>query len=67
MVGEIQRTIAVWTVLLVPFVLLALYLYANGELTPRFVAFYWFPAAVLTLIGTLPTPWSVLQALAIPG
>jgi hypothetical protein len=65
MVGELQQVIAVWTVLVLPFVLIAAFLQVNSELTVQFVAFYWFPAVVLTLLGVLPAPWRALQAL--PG
>lgn len=64
MVGELQQGIAVWTVLVVPFVLMAAYLQVNDELTLQIVAFYWFPAIVLTLIGVLPAPWRVLNVLS---
>ncbi|SDJ35877.1 hypothetical protein SAMN05216226_102295 [Halovenus aranensis] len=65
MVSELQQSIAVWAVLLVPFVLLATHQQVTDELPLTFVAAYWFPAAVLTFIGVLPAPWSILEVL--PG
>ena len=60
MVGDVQRIVAVWAVLAVPFVLVAAYLWTQDELTARFVAAYWFAPAVLTLIGVIPAPWQAL-------
>ena len=44
---------------MVPF---ALYLWRHRDLSLGFVAAYWFPPVVLTLIGALPAPWQ-----AVPG
>lgn len=52
--------LAVWTLLVVPFVGLAAFLATRGELTAFVVATYWFPPAVLTAIGTIPPPWRLL-------
>ncbi|SFB83709.1 hypothetical protein SAMN05444422_102305 [Halobiforma haloterrestris] len=54
-----QRLIAVWAVLVVPFVLVAAYLWTRDDLSARFVVAYWFPAVVSTAIGVLPAPCSV--------
>lgn len=62
MVSESTQAIAVWSVLVVPFVLIALSLWTRRDLSLGFVAAYWFPPVVLTLIGSLPAPWQ-----AVPG
>ena len=62
MVSERQRVLAVWSVLVVPFVVLALFLWTREALTLGFVGTYWFAPVVLTIVGALPTPWQ-----AIPG
>ena len=62
MVSDTQQALAVWSVLVVPFVLLAAFLWARGELGPRFVGAYWFAPVVLTLIGALPAPWRAVPA-----
>lgn len=56
-----QRALGAWAVVVLPFVVLAAFLASRGELTPTVVALYWFPAAVLSLLGVLPAPWSVLD------
>jgi len=61
-VSSSQQALAVWAVLVVPFVLLALFLWTRNGLTARFVAAYWFAPVVLTFIGALPAPWH-----AVPG
>lgn len=62
MVTSSQQALAVWGVLVAPFVLLALFLWTRDALTARFVAAYWFAPVVLTLVGVLPVPWH-----AVPG
>ncbi|APW97672.1 hypothetical protein CHINAEXTREME_07755 [Halobiforma lacisalsi AJ5] len=54
-----QRPIAVWAVLVVPFVPVAVSLWARDDLSIRFVVAYRFPAVVLTALGVLPAPWNV--------
>jgi hypothetical protein len=54
---ERQRTVAVWAVFVLPFLCFGGWLAARGELTPAVVGIYWFPAVVLTVIGTIPPPW----------
>jgi len=54
------RTVAVWTVIVVGFVGLAGFLSTRNQLTPSVVAIYWFPPAVLVLIGAIPAPWQPL-------
>lgn len=61
MVTEDQRILAVWSVLVVPFVVVAVTLALRRELTARFVAAYWFAPAVLTAIGAIPAPWVLLS------
>ena len=60
--SETTQAIAVWSVLVVPFALIALYLWTRRDLSLGFVAAYWFAPLVLTLIGALPAPWQ-----AVPG
>jgi hypothetical protein len=60
MVSESTQAIAVWSVLVVPFVPFALYLWRHRDLSLGFVAAYWFPPVVLTLIGALPAPWQAV-------
>lgn len=55
-----QRVLAVWAVLVVPFVVLSVFLWRQNELSARIVAVYWYPAVVLVLIGTIPAPWEPL-------
>ncbi|NHX37216.1 MULTISPECIES: hypothetical protein [Halolamina] len=62
MVTSSQQALAVWGLLVVPFVLLALFLWGRDGLTAQFVAAYWFAPVVLTLIGVFPAPWQ-----AVPG
>jgi hypothetical protein len=52
-----HRTIAVWAVFIVPFLILAGFLSNKNQLTFAVVGLYWFPAVVLTIIGTVPPPW----------
>jgi hypothetical protein len=60
--GGIQRTLAIWTMLTVVFVLFAGFLSARGELTLGFVGTYWLTPVVVTAIGILPLPWAVVTA-----
>lgn len=60
MVGEAQRAVAVWAVLVVPFAVLAAYLWTQDDLGAEFVAIYWFPPLVLTLLGAIPAPWQAV-------
>ncbi len=55
-----QRTVAVWAVFVLPFVILGGFLYAQEELTIEVIGLYWFPAIVLTIIRTIPPPWEPL-------
>jgi hypothetical protein len=50
----------VWAVFVLPFLILGGFLYIQEEFTIEFVGLYWFPAIVLTLIGTIPPPWDPL-------
>ncbi|PSQ31220.1 hypothetical protein BRD16_03590 [Halobacteriales archaeon SW_6_65_46] len=52
-----RRTIAVWVVFVVPFLILAGFLSGKDQLTFAVVGLYWFPAVVLTIIGTVSPPW----------
>ena len=52
-----QRAVAVWAVFILPFVLFGGFLYTRNQLTMEVVFLYWFPAVVLTVIGTIPPPW----------
>ena len=52
-----RRTIAVWMVFVVPFLILAGFLSSECQLTFAVVGLYWFPAVVLTIIGTVSPPW----------
>mgnify|MGYP000067790246 CR=1 FL=1 len=56
--SEGRRALAVWSVLAVPFVLLALFLWTRQDLTLGFVGAYWFAPAVLVIVGVLPSPWT---------
>ena len=60
MVGDSQRAVAVWAVLVVPFALLAIFRWNRDALDLQFVVAYWFAPAVLTAIGVLPPPWKRL-------
>lgn len=60
MLDTVQRTLAVWVVLLGPFAVLSTWLWLRGELTLQFVAAYWFAPVVLTAMGVLPVPWGPL-------
>ena len=57
MIGDVQRTLAVWAVLVVPFGIMVAYLWSREDFGVRFVVAYWFPAVVLTVVGVLPPPW----------
>lgn len=57
---ESQRTVAVWAVFVLPFVIFGGFLYVQEELVIEFIGLYWFPAIVLTIIGTIPPPWEPL-------
>jgi hypothetical protein len=56
----VQRTLAVWVLLVGPFIVLATWLRLQGDLTTQFVAAYWFAPVVLTAMGVLPPPWGPL-------
>jgi len=58
---ERQRALAVWGVLVVPFVALAVFLWSRNDLTLEFVGAYWFAPVVLTIVGALPAPWDALR------
>jgi hypothetical protein len=60
MVGDVQRIIAVWAVLTVPFILIGAYLWSQDDLGIRFVVAYWFPPVVLTVIDAIPPPWQLI-------
>lgn len=60
MVRGVHQTVAVWAVLVVPFVLVAASLWTQRELTRGFVLAYWFPAVVVTALGVVPPPWVIL-------
>lgn len=55
-----QRAVAVWAVVVLPFFVLSGFLYTRNQLSIGFVALYWFPTVVLTLMGTIPPPWRPL-------
>ncbi|QKY20071.1 hypothetical protein B4589_006645 [Halolamina sp. CBA1230] len=61
MESERQRALAVWSVLVVPFVALAVFLWTQHDLTLGFVGAYWFAPVVLTIVGVLPAPWGALR------
>ncbi len=52
-----QRTVAVWTVLVLSFIAVGSLLYVRDELSMVVVALYWYPAVVLTMLGIVPAPW----------
>lgn len=54
---ESQRAIAVWAFYILLFLILGAFLYMQGQLTIGFISLYWFPAVILTIIGTIPPPW----------
>jgi hypothetical protein len=54
---ETQQDIAVWAVLVLPFLVIGGLLYTRNQLTLKVVGMYWFPAVVLTVIGVIPPPW----------
>ena len=56
------EVIAVWTVFVVPFLVLIGYLHWRGQLTLEVIVIYWFPAVVLAVIGTTPAPWKPLTS-----
>lgn len=58
--GDSQRAVAVWAILVLPFAIFAGFLYTRNQLTIEVFAVYWFPAVVLTLVGTIPPPWEPL-------
>lgn len=57
MVSDIQRVVAVWSVLALPFIIIGAYLWSQDDLEIRFIIAYWFPAVVLTVVGVIPPPW----------
>ncbi|WP_435118509.1 hypothetical protein [Halolamina sp. C58] len=59
--SEYRRALAVWSVLSVPFVLLAAFLWTRQDLTLGFVGLYWFAPVVLAIVGVLPAPWAALR------
>lgn len=60
--GESQRTIAVWAFYILSFLIFIIFIYIQEQeqLTIEIIALYWFPAVVLTIIGTIPPPWEPL-------
>lgn len=60
--GESQRTIAVWAFYIFSFLIFIVFIYIQEQeqLTIEIIALYWFPAVVLTIIGTIPPPWEPL-------
>jgi hypothetical protein len=60
--GESQRTIAVWAFYILSFLIFIVFIYIQEQeqLTIEIIALYWFPAVVLTIIGTIPPPWEPL-------
>jgi len=60
MVSDIQRIVAVWSILSLPFIVIGAYLWSQDELGIRFIVAYWFPAVVLTVVGVIPPPWQFI-------
>lgn len=60
MEADAHRIVAVWAVLVVPFLLVAASLWTQAELTAQFVIAFWVPPSVLTLIGAIPAPWEAV-------
>lgn len=58
--AESQRVLAAWAVFVVPFLVFGGVLSVRDQLTIEVIGLYWFPAIVLTLIGTIPPPWKPL-------
>lgn len=58
--GESQRTIAVWTVFVFPFLILGGFLYIQEELTIEFIGLYWVAPILVTAIGVIKPPWDPL-------
>lgn len=58
---EQQRTLAVWLIFVVPFVFLFGFLLLYDSLTLEIVAIYWFPAIILTMIGVIDPPWTLVS------
>lgn len=58
--GDTQRTIAVWTFVIVSFVLLVGFILTVDDLTLTVVGLFWVPVVVLTLLGVLPRPWHLV-------
>ena len=56
---ESQRTVAAWAVFVLPLVIFAGFLYVEKELPIDFIGLYWFPAIVLTIIGSIPPLWEL--------
>lgn len=52
--------LGVWTVLIVPFVFIASYLWRRADLTPTFILFYWIAPIIAMLLGVIPPPWAML-------
>ena len=58
--AESQRGLAAWAVFVVPFLVFGGVLSVRNQLTIEVIGLYWFPAIVLTLVGTIPPPWKPL-------
>lgn len=59
MVSETTVLLATWSVIVVPFVLIAAYFWQQNTLNRRFVVVYWTLPIVLTFLGILPAPWGL--------
>ncbi|KAB7515204.1 hypothetical protein DM867_03735 [Halosegnis rubeus] len=57
-----QQALAVWSMLVVAFLVVGGLLTTQGAFEPAFVALYWSPIAGATLVGILPRPWEALTA-----
>lgn len=58
--ADADRIVAVWAVLVVPFLLIATSLWSQAELTAQFVIACWVAPFVLALVGALPAPWEAV-------
>lgn len=57
---DTRQAIAVWAVLVLPFLILGSSLYIRDRLTLEVIGTYWFPAIVLAVLGVVPPPWEPL-------
>ncbi|MDY6761787.1 MAG: hypothetical protein SVY41_01950 [Candidatus Nanohaloarchaea archaeon] len=55
-----ERIAGVWTVLILPFLILGGFLSVQNQPVYRFAAYYWLPIALMTALHILPPPWRVL-------